>query len=135
MATDNSLLVRRETVKHLKSFAPLTALVAVASIYPENTKSNPEWPFIHYFSFSQPWGGQEYSGSVHFVDIHVFSNGPGTDHVHNTVAQVIEAMKSLEFAGRADREWIGTVGPMNDVPNGESFKWHSVVSFRVSVAR
>jgi len=135
MATDNSLLVRRETVKHLKSFAPLTALVAVASIYPENTPANVGWPYIHYSSFAQPWGGQEYSGSVHFVDIHVYSNGPGTDHVHNTVAQVIEAMKSLEFAGRADREWIGTVGPLNDAPTGEGFKWHSVVSFRVSVAR
>lgn len=135
MATDNSLLVRRETVSHLKSFAPLTALIAAASIYPENAPANTPWPFIRYSAFSVPWGGQEYSGSQHNVDIHVFSNGPGTDHVHNAVAQVIEAMKSLSFAGRAEHEWIGTVGPLNDAPNGETYKWHSVVSFRVSVAR
>jgi len=135
MATDNSLLVRRETILHLKSFAPLTSLIAATSIYPENAPANATWPFIRYSAFSQPWGGQDYSGSVHFVDIHVFSNGPGTDHVHNAAAQVIEAMKSLEFAGRADREWIGTVGPLNDAPTGETFKWHSIVSFRVSVAR
>lgn len=135
MATDNSLLVRREVVKNLKSFAPLTALISSESIYPENPPSGVKWPFIRYSSFAQPWGGQDYSGSMHFIDIHVFSNGPGTDNVHNSVAQVIEAMKSLEFAGRADREWIGTVGPLNDAPTGEAFKWHSVVSFRVSVAK
>lgn len=135
MATDNSLLVRREVVAHLKSFAPLTALISAASIYPENPPANAPWPRVEYSSFSQPWGGQDYSGSVHFVDAHVFSNGPGTDHVHNAAAQVIEAMKSLEFPGRAEREWIGTVGPMNDAPTGEAYKWHSVVSFRISVAR
>lgn len=135
MATDNSLLVRQRVVSHLKSFTPLTSLVSSARIYPENAPSDAEWPFIRYSAFSQPWGGQEYSGSVHFVDIHVFSNGPGTDHVHNAAAQVIEAMKSLDFPGRADREWIGTVGPLNDAPSGEAYKWHSIVSFRVSVAR
>lgn len=135
MATDNSLLVRKEVTMRLKGFAPLTALVGAAKIYPENTDANPQWPFIRYSSFSQPWDATDYSGSLHFVDIHVFSNGPGTDHVHNAVAQVIEAMKTLEFAGRADREWIGTVGPLNDAPSGETFKWHSIVSFRVSVAR
>lgn len=135
MTSDNSLLVRREVVAHLKGYAPLVALVAAASIYPENAPSNPKWPFIGYSSFSQPWGGTEYDGSVHFVDIHVFSNGPGTDHVHNAAAQVIEAMESLAFMGLGEHEWIGTVGPMNDAPSGEAYKWHSVVSFRVSVAR
>lgn len=119
MATDNSLMVRRETVSHLKSFAPLTALIAAASIYPENSPANASWPFIRYSAFSVPWGGQGYSGSQHNVDIHVFSNGPGTDNIHNAVAQVIEAMKSLKFVGRADHEWIGTVGPLNDAPAGK----------------
>ena len=135
MATDNSLLVRREIVSHLKSFAPLTALIAAASIYPENSPANTTWPFIRYSAFALPWGGQDYSGSQHNVDIHVFSNGPGTDNIHNATAHVIEAMKTLAFPGRADHEWIGTVGPMNDAPTGETYKWHSVVSFRVSVAR
>lgn len=135
MSTDNSLLVRRETVAHLKLFAPLTALISANSIYPENRPANTPWPFIGYSSFSQPWGGTEYSGSVHFSDIHVFSNGPGTDHVHNSAAQVIEAMKSLAFSGLAEHEWIGTVGPLNDAPTGEVYKWHSVVSYRIAVAR
>lgn len=135
MATDNALLIRRETVKQLKSFAPLTSLIAAASIYPENPPANAQWPFIRYSSFAQPWGGQDYSGSVHFVDIHVFSNGPGTDNVHNAVAQVIEAIKAMAFPGLADHEWLGTIGPLNDAPNGETYKWHSVVQFRMSVAR
>lgn len=135
MATDNSLLVRQETVRHWKSFAPLTALISAAKIFPENPPADAPWPRVQYSSFSQPWGGVEYSGSVHFVDAHVFFNGPGTDNVHMAAAQVIEAMKSLAFLGLADHEWIGTVGPLNDAPIGEAYKWHSIVSFRVSVAR
>lgn len=135
MPTDNSLLVRREVVKHLKSYADLIALVAAGSIYPENPPSDAKWPFIRYSSFSIPWGGTEYVGSQHNVDIHVFSNGPGTDNIHNAAAQVVEAMKSLHFAGLAESEWIGNVGPLDDVPSGETMKWHTIVSFRVSVAQ
>ncbi len=135
MATDNSLLVRRETVSHLKSFGPLTALIAAVSIYPENSPSDAKWPFIRYSAFALPWGGTEYVGSQHNVDIHVFSNGPGTDNIHNAAAQVVEAMKSLAFPGLAEAEWLGNVGPLDDAPSGETMKWHTVVSFRVSVAR
>ena len=135
MATDNSLLVRREVVKCLKAFTPLTALIAAAKIFPENPPSDAPWPRVQYSSFSQPWGGTGYSGSVHFVDAHVFFNGPGTDNVHNAVAQVIEAIKAMSFPGLADHEWLGTIGPLNDAPSGETYKWHSVVQFRISVAR
>lgn len=135
MATDNSLLVRREIVSHLKSYAPLTTLIAVNSIYPENTPADVQWPFIRYSAFSLPWGGTEYTGSQHMVDIHVFSNGPGTDNIHNAAAQVVEALKALAFLGLAESEWIGNIGPLDDNPSGEQMKWHTVVNFRVSVAR
>lgn len=135
MSTSNALIARREIVRHLKSFAPLTALVSAGSIYPENTPANVAWPFIRYSSFAGPWGGQCYSGSTEQVSLHVFSNGPGTDHVHNAAAQVIEAMKTLQFPGLAEAEWTQTTGPMNDSPEGETYKWHAVVQFRVSIAR
>ena len=133
--TEFSLVARRATVSHLKSFTPLTALISANSIYPENTPANAAWPFIRYSSYSAPWTAQCYSGSTMFVDIHVFSNGPGTDNVHNAAAQVLEAMKTLDFAGMAECEWQGTIGPLNDAPSGETYKWHSIVQFRISAAR
>lgn len=134
MSTDHSLRLRQEIVAHLKSYAPLTALVASSSIHGEFVKADPAWPFIRYSSTTLPFEATCWSGSQHLVTIHVFANGPFTDSVLRIAAQVVEAMKAFHPEGEIEVEWTGTPGPLNDSPPGETAKYHAPVQFTVTVA-
>lgn len=133
MSTDNTLRVRRAVVSHLKSYAPLTALVASSSIYGEQPPANPAWPFIRYGSTTLPYEATCWSGSTHLVDIHVFANGPYTDAVLNAHAQVIEAMKGFVPDGAIEVEWANSIGPLRDSPPAEAAKYHMVAQFNVTL--
>ena len=133
MSTDNTLRVRREIVAHLKSYAPLTALISANSIYGEQPPSNPDWPFIRYSSTTLPYDATCWSGSTHLVDIHVFCNGSYTDAVLNASAQVVEAMKGFVPEGTIEVEWANSIGPLRDSPPTEAAKYHMVVQFNVTV--
>jgi hypothetical protein len=136
MPTDYSLEVRRSIVTHLKAFAPLTGLVSVASIYPEETPAEPRWPFIRY---GVPLVGQfeatGWDGSEQEVTLHAFANGPGMDLASRIAKQVTEAMKSWTppaGTGIAAAEWVDTQF-LRDGPPEEASKYHAVIRFNVAV--
>lgn len=136
MPTDYTLQVRRAVVARLKAYAPLTALIAAASIYGEQAESNPKWPFIRYGSTTLPYDAQCWSGSRHLVDVHVFCNGPYTDAVLAAAAQVLAAMDEWQpptGTGIVELEWAGSIGPLRDSPESEAAKYHVVVQFSVTV--
>lgn len=131
MGTDYTLQVRQSVVAHLRSYAPLTALIAQARIYGEQTPADVQWPFIRYGSTTLPFEATCWSGSQQNVDIHVFANGPFTDAVLRASAQVVEAMKTWSMPGIVDAEWLGNIGPLTDDAGPD--KYHVVVQFRLTV--
>jgi len=134
VSTDNSLRVRREVVAHLKTFAPLTALVAAAHIHGERVPADPVWPYLRYAATTLPYDASCWSGSTHLVSIHAYSNGPYTDSILQIGAQIVEAMKQFEPDGEIEVEWANNIGPFNDSPSGETSKYHLVTQFNVTVA-
>lgn len=133
MSTDNSLRLRQDIVAYLKTFAPLTALVAAPHIHGERVPANPIWPFTRYSATTLPFEASCWSGSTHLVTLHAFANGPYTDSILKIGAQLVEAMKGFAPEGGIEVEWAGNVGPLNDSPEGETSKYHLAVQFNVTL--
>lgn len=138
MPIDYGLQVRQSIVTHLQGFAPLTALVAAASIYGEYAGATPAWPFIRYgLPDDGPFEATGWDGSEHAVAIHAFANGdPGGNSIRNISKQVVAALATWQGPtglGIVQGEWDRTI-VLRDSPAQEENKYHAVITFNVAVA-
>lgn len=135
MPTDYSLTLRKRVVATLSGYEPLTALVSATSIYGEQPKATPRWPFIRYgLGIAAPWEATgQLDGSTHRVTLHAFSHGPFTDAIHGISAQVVDAMGTLTLADESliDMQWIGTQ-ILRDTDEADAY--HAVIEFDVTVS-
>lgn len=126
---DFSLPVRQAVVAHLKSYAPLTALVSAARIWGEQPKGDPEWPFIKLgFQISTPWMATRLSGSGHMFSIDAFVRGPFTDDAYKVAAAIVAGMQTLTIPtlDLRDLQWTGTT-PLRE--GDEANDYHMVIGY------
>lgn len=134
-ALDLSLPVRQGVVAHLKTKQLLTSKVAASSIYGEQPKGEPKWPFIRIgFQAPAPWMATGLSGTASTFSIDAFSKGPFTDAIYEIAAAVVDAMKDFKLAGYdlRDLQWTGT-NYLRDTD--EAGAYHAVIGYYLIATR
>lgn len=136
MATDLSLVLRRQVVAHLKGNTPLIGLVSASNIYGERPDvAEPDWPFVR-MGLPEVEGYEAtcLDGSASLYTIHAFSKGTGgkyTDDISRIAAAIVEAMKSFAPTQYlVECEWRRTV----ILPEQDEGKFHAVVQFAITIA-
>lgn len=144
MARDSSAYVRRGVLATWKRFAPLTALVPAARIYPPQRPPNPVWPFVGYgVPIVGPFAASCLDGcTVTFAGHAYAETGPGSEgetlagDIASEMVDALEAPLDLQefgcpYPATAHVTWGGT----QVIQDGtEADRFHAVVSFSVTVS-
>jgi hypothetical protein len=143
MATtkDHSLILRKGIVAHLRANAGLVALVPASSIYGEQPKAIPSWPFIRCgFMRVIPIRLDCYLGGEYPFTLHAFSKSNGTDEILTIRAAIIAAMDgaSIDLANALNTGSAAVCLSRHDlsnlIPDGdEAGAYHDIHNFTVRV--
>ncbi len=130
---------RKVVLAAMKQATPLTALVPVASIYPETTPDNPDWPFLRWDGPSSiPIKGACFSGAEVSFMVHAFAKPfyDGTGRMIETAAdhcgRIMDAAHDVlngnrfESAGRFFR--VRTPSTISRQDRDESDAWHCTIN-------
>lgn len=143
MATtkDHSLILRKGIVAHQKAYAPLTALIPAASMYGEQPKAVPSWPWSRVgFIPMIPVRLDGYVGGSYAITLHTFSKANGTDEILLIRAALIDCFAISKVALDSDLN-TGAAAVCqfkhdlsNLIPDGdEAGAYHDIHNFTVRV--